>query len=512
MGSIWDLNTCFDMPQAGGLRRPSVHIKAKGFSLVELTVVLLLITLIASIAVRETSELSFQTRYEQTKERLEMIRQAILGNPRQIINGQQALSGFVADMGRLPANLRELIQRSGDCDNDAGDISQAACEAKGGAWTASAWNSNAVSQTDPASGLRYGWNGPYLSISGNPADSDALTDGWGRMAQGYCSELSYTTESSCISAAGVWTAAGNDFNFGWYVASASNELFIQSYGKNHVFGGSEVYDQDYPPFASQSAVKSRDWMVDVSGGVSVNFKKTNGTLPSDSYCSDPAKFTKSDCSSTGGSWHGGCNKAGYYNKDSCQSATSEWSPCSDGASTTKSACEAAGKEWYGEGFGCSNQANPLKTQCISPDVWRSCSDSGVITNESACLSADQIWYGDNIFNNSLSTQKICMRIYYRTSGSTIGELVSDDNLANDSPTVHIDPKSIVADGSFQSVRFANFRDEANNLLNMIPAGSNAIGIYQHDGTNCTAQIYPADRQMPIQMDFHARSGLPVINW
>ncbi len=40
-----------------------------------------------------------------------MIRQAILGNPRQIINGQQAVSGFVADMGRLPDNIHDLLER-----------------------------------------------------------------------------------------------------------------------------------------------------------------------------------------------------------------------------------------------------------------------------------------------------------------------------------------------------------------------------------------------------------------
>ncbi len=40
-----------------------------------------------------------------------MIRQAILGNPRQIINGQQAVHGFVADMGRLPDNIHDLLER-----------------------------------------------------------------------------------------------------------------------------------------------------------------------------------------------------------------------------------------------------------------------------------------------------------------------------------------------------------------------------------------------------------------
>ena len=146
----------------------------RGFTLVEMTVVLLLITLLASVAVRETAELGFQTRYEQTKDRLEMIKQAILGNPRQIINGQQAISGFVADMGRLPNTLRELIEDY-DCDGPLVDgNSDTNLNNDGGC----PW----ILDTTYNSGLGSGWRGPYLTISGNPSDNDALSDGWGATA------------------------------------------------------------------------------------------------------------------------------------------------------------------------------------------------------------------------------------------------------------------------------------------------------------------------------------------
>ncbi|MGR8941762.1 MAG: prepilin-type N-terminal cleavage/methylation domain-containing protein [Gammaproteobacteria bacterium] len=491
------------------------HHKARGFSLVELTVVLLLITLIAGVAVRETSELTFQTRYEQTRERLEMIHQAILGNPRQIINGQQAVSGFVADMGRLPNNIRELIQRSGDCDKDGGDVSQAACAALSGTWTTNAWNSNAVSPTDPASGLRYGWNGPYLNISGNPADSAAMPDGWGRLAQGYCSIVSYTTQVNCTGAGGSWVAAEYDFNYGWYFDTASfpDGLFVLSYGKDQAYGATDDYDQDYP--TNQPMINRHDWWVNLSGGISVSFKKSTGKISPVSHCSDPTKNDKSSCEPPGGTgtWAGGCNKAGHYNKSSCATDLGTWVNCSDGSSASKTACESAGKEWYGEGFGCSDQSRPLKDQCTSPNVWRSCSDDGTITDESACLAADQLWYGDTIFNNALSTQRVCMRVFYRRPDSTIGMLISDENVANDSPTVHFDPKTIIADGGFQSLRFASLRDRDSKILvTELPIGTGAIGIYKHDGTDCTDQFYPSDRQSPARVDLHAHAGVPVINW
>jgi prepilin-type N-terminal cleavage/methylation domain-containing protein len=161
---------------------------AQGFTLIEMTVVLLLITLLASVAIRETNSLSFQVRYEQTQERLERIREAILGNPRQIINGQQAISGFVADMGRLPENLRELLQ-SGSC-SDPTKKTPLTCTAPATwTWTSiityegkcsdTTFSTKTACQTNGHGWLNVGWNGPYLQVSGNPGDADVLTDGWG---------------------------------------------------------------------------------------------------------------------------------------------------------------------------------------------------------------------------------------------------------------------------------------------------------------------------------------------
>jgi len=430
---------------------------------------LLIITLLASVAVRETSELAFQTRYEQTKERLEMIRQAILGNPKLIVNGQQAVSGFVADMGRLPQNLRELIDNStahSDCDLDnTKDLD--------GDGNAALDKCLPWSTVGNPGNLGAGWRGPYLRMSNNPESQDAYTDGWGNVA--------------------------NDKNYGWNFIHASPTLTLQSKGKNQALNAADTgYDEDYP--ASQPVINSLDWLIDISGGISVSFKKTTGNMPSDSYCSDLTKITKNDCSGAGGTWIGGCDNAGYYNKNSCATDSGVWVNCSDETSTTKASCESAGKEWYGEGFGCSDQSKAIKELCTSPAVWRSCSDDGKITDESACLAADQIWYGDTIFNNSLSTQKICMKVFYRKSDSTIGTLVSD-------------PKSVIADGGFQSLRFANLRDSASNVLvTELPIGTNAIGIYKHDGSSCTNSFYPSDRQSPVQVDFHAHASLPVINW
>jgi len=496
--------------------------QVQGFTLIEMTVVLLLMTLLASVAIRETNSLGFQVRYEQTQERLERIKEAILGNPRQIINGQQAVSGFVADMGRLPVSIRELIQLSSycsdatkltvtDCENTPGAVwfgrksyglcslnypNETQCLANAGSWTH----------------LFYGgWNGPYLNISGNPADSNAFTDGWGRLAQGFCSNIIHTNQTACEASAAVWTPSVNDNNYGWYydTASYTNGLLIQSYGKDHVAGSSD-YDADYPAPANQPEVKSQEWLVDISSGVNVNFLKSAEKLPPVSVCTDPAKITKATCQSPE-TWYGGCSNAGYYNKDSCTAASGAWSVCSDGASPTRSTCESAGEIWFGDGFGCSDQSKPNKALCTT--TWRSCTN-GAITTESGCLTAGEIWYGDNIFSiKTPSAPQICMKIFYRKSDSSTGVLISDEDITNDATTVNYDPKSIIADGSFQTIRFKNFRDSSNNsLIRDIPIGANAIGIYEHSGTTCTDMHYPADRKNPTQVDFHPRANMPVINW
>ncbi|MDP3054515.1 MAG: prepilin-type N-terminal cleavage/methylation domain-containing protein [Methylobacter sp.] len=491
-------------------------MRPTGFTLVELTVVLLLITLLASVAVRETAELGFQTRYEQTKDRLEMIRQAILGNPRQIINGQQAVSGFVADMGRLPNNLRELLAQC----SDGASPTQGDCTTNGGTWVSS-WgvvgkcvagaSITYTLQSDcpitstwtslPAN-LNIGWRGPYINISGNPADNDAFTDGWGRLAQGHCSDYRYTDESNCTAALKVWTSVDSDFNYGWWTAVDSDNLKIQSYGKDQIYSVSNDYNGDFPSATSQPFIREQDWKVNISGGVSVNFKKAIEKIPPLSLCSDPLILNKADCTTALKTWRGGCPKAGFVNKDSCEVTPGIfWKKCADGTSTDKLACETAGYEWYGEGFGCSDQQYRTKETCLDPSItpaltWRSCSDDGTITTESTCLAANQIWYGSPEIPPT-----ICMKIFYRQQTSMIGVLVSGSI-------------SIVADGSYQSVRFDNFKDEDNNPLTDIPTGSHAIAVYRIDSGSCKDSIayFPPDRHNPIQVDFQPRTTLPVINW
>jgi hypothetical protein len=112
-----------------------------------------------------------QLRFEETKRRLDVIRKAVAGDPQVTVNGEPLVSGFVADMGRLPINLRELVQHPEDCDGDGTDDE---LDADGNGKPDACQR-----QHDPVSTLDSGWNGPYLQAPAEIGGGRAFRDGWG---------------------------------------------------------------------------------------------------------------------------------------------------------------------------------------------------------------------------------------------------------------------------------------------------------------------------------------------
>lgn len=109
-----------------------------GFTLLEMLLVLFILGLLASAATVMTEGLGTQSRYDETKRRMSMVKRAIMGDPARNINGQPDLGGFVADIGRPPATLQELLVQ--------GALPAYAQDAGSGVWA--------------------GWRGPYLEAVG----------------------------------------------------------------------------------------------------------------------------------------------------------------------------------------------------------------------------------------------------------------------------------------------------------------------------------------------------------
>ncbi len=300
--------------------------RQQGLTLIELTVVLLILVMLSTIALRSTSGLQDQTRWEQTKSRYEAIRHAILGNPGVLINGQPDISGFVADVGRLPACLRELLEE-GYCPKNT-FCDQTACDNDTpGSWVATG----------------YHWNGPYLVSSQAASAVDAFSDGWGNSGSG---------------------------NYGWAVGfdstatSSATTLTLQSLGKDGASGGADVYDKDYPQ--ANATINQTDWQVDLGGGV---FLQTQ--LPFAGRCS-VSYASAATCEIAGGQWSGACTDSAYTNRYVCALNAKTWVHigCLDGVSTDKASCLAASSTWLSP---CSNTDYTSQSSCEAAGAtWAPC--------------------------------------------------------------------------------------------------------------------------------------------
>jgi prepilin-type N-terminal cleavage/methylation domain-containing protein len=255
----------------------------RGFTLLELLMVIVIMSAVAWVSLGMMSTSTDQVRFEDTRNRLQAIRRAIIGDTSRTVNGGPELRGYVADMGILPENLNALLARE-YCNGKPDRTSQAACTTAGGTWvTQPAYAYNADY------GLWSGWNGPYLpatELSGYPR----FQDGWGRPPQSDSPEIPN--------------------NFGWIYSHTAEDpkewnagyLFVQSYGRDGALGGDD-FDADYPA-TGQPLLRNSEWRVlvtdsgpatagDGSGGLKVDF-------------GSPASGTKALCMAVAyPSWGGG---------------------------------------------------------------------------------------------------------------------------------------------------------------------------------------------------------------
>jgi prepilin-type N-terminal cleavage/methylation domain-containing protein len=446
----------------------------RGFSLIELSVVLLIMTTLATIAIKSTSEFGDQVRFEQTRDRLEQIKQAIIGNPRQTVNGQPNISGFVADMGRLPVNIHELLEQS-FC-NDRAETDPACLIS--GLHTQVSY----LPDTTYNTGLSAGWNGPYLSISGSALANDAFVDGWGKQA-----------------------VATTDQDYGWITdTSPPVDKLFTSYGKDQQLGG-VCGDADFNGDCSVK-ILTQDYKVDISSGITVQLRGQAFSL--DSRCSNSSYLTKTECSDNAGIWYGGCSKGiastpSYSNKTTCESAGGTWSSCSDSTSSSQTSCETANGTWYGTGYGCSTDASKLNATDCGITNWFYCSDNSIPTKTKAvCQSTSSAsnWWGDGFANAGGDDKKLCLIVYYKNNGAI-------QKISSASSSY----QQIVENGVIQNPVFSL---PANSLINI---GQIKIGIYYQFKTaiacNKTMPLYPQSYNYNLQaVTIYPHMIFPTIYW
>ncbi len=157
-----------------------------GFSLIEVLVALVLVGCLAAITAYHVMETGENSEYDRTIIIMKDIRQAILGKQNLYCNGQRQFSGYVADMGSLPA----LVNAEGETVDDL--VSENEGEQvllfhqPRALWTRDInGNGNNDDSSDIPESMCWkyyeneriwaGWRGPYIT----PPEDGILKDGWG---------------------------------------------------------------------------------------------------------------------------------------------------------------------------------------------------------------------------------------------------------------------------------------------------------------------------------------------
>lgn len=216
-------------------RRARARLFSSGFTLAELLVVVAVLSATALAAFGLVSEDRAQARIDDTRNRLTILRRAILGPEAPVYGGEMRLAGYVADNGRLPENLGELL-------SGAGHSLLAGLKPRepGSAIDGECLQADAGDDLDGGSVLK-GHRGNYLA---GVAHKGAFRDGWGNVA----------------------VADAPDANFGWLLSpvAVGKGIEIRSLGADNT--QDEAASPNSAPEADQTTqIDEADWLVPLGG-------------------------------------------------------------------------------------------------------------------------------------------------------------------------------------------------------------------------------------------------------
>jgi len=125
----------------------------KGFTLIEIVLVIVISGILATVAFRSATIVTNTAKVEETKQELDALAYAIVGNPELQNNGVRSDFGYVGDIGALPPNLDALVQNPGGYST---------------------------------------WNGPYIQRRFSQMTDDYKKDAWGELYQ-YSASVTITS-------------------------------------------------------------------------------------------------------------------------------------------------------------------------------------------------------------------------------------------------------------------------------------------------------------------------------
>lgn len=151
--------------------------RKSAFTLLELVVVLAILAVVTALALRAVDRVQDQKRYEAAQNGLQEIATSILGAPDdRAADGTRTVSGFVADMGRLPRAVVRNVD--GTSCYTLAELWESGLTVPFDIRRASLVNLQAGNPADVDEQVLVpgGWRGPYLQL---PVGTPGLLDGWG---------------------------------------------------------------------------------------------------------------------------------------------------------------------------------------------------------------------------------------------------------------------------------------------------------------------------------------------
>ena len=119
-------------------------INHHGFTLIELVIIIVVLGILAVVAIPKFGSITNSSKINATKQEMDALKKAIVGNPAVVSGGEYIDRGFEGDIGYPPSRLYDLVVKPDSI---------------------SAYNNL----------TRLGWNGPYIDSS----SGSYLTDAWG---------------------------------------------------------------------------------------------------------------------------------------------------------------------------------------------------------------------------------------------------------------------------------------------------------------------------------------------
>jgi len=228
-----------------------------GFTLIELLLVVFILSTLALTGLALTETADSQLRFEDTRVRLQRLKRAIIGDTEPVFQGQRLLSGFVADTGILPDDLRSLSEAAGVSAffGEKVPIFDPRQEVTNGLNDGLVFAGEVKLQNDegrvPLDGreevLFKGFRGPYLNVG---SGTHLFRDGWGNVnsMEGY-----------------------DDYhNYGWHFETLESDPGCRITSK----GSDGELDSDSEPvdlYGKDTVIEiaRRDWQIDL-GSLSVS--------------------------------------------------------------------------------------------------------------------------------------------------------------------------------------------------------------------------------------------------